>query len=388
VNTPASSGRTRSSSPLVIGITGLLLSGASARAQTVFSDSFDGVMPPALAPGVALLTGVQAYAGLGTAGNQFGGSFLRSPTGNVVTLTLPGLPAHSEISVGFLFAAIDSLDGTGNYPEGDFLKVTLDGVQIFRESFANALPSQVQSYLPPTGVQRARHVDLGFNGPGSYYTDSAYDLSLDSVFRHLAHTGASATFTFQIEGPGIQSLDDESWAMDNLRVTVDCAAPTIVGQPAPASACTDGNASFTVSATVANSSYRWQREVPPAGSNTWVDLADGPIPGSAAVATNTGSSTLTISHADASSPRFCCIVTNSCGSTCSAPATLTVQPGGYANCDHSTAAPLLNVADFSCFLQKYASGDPYANCDGSTAAPALNVADFSCFLQRYAAGCS
>ena len=29
----------------------------------------------------------------------------------------------------------------------------------------------------------------------------------------------------------------------------------------------------------------------------------------------------------------------------------------------------------------------YANCDASTAAPALNVLDFSCFLQKFAAGC-
>jgi len=62
-------------------------------------------------------------------------------------------------------------------------------------------------------------------------------------------------------------------------------------------------------------------------------------------------------------------------------------PPCYANCDGSTAAPVLNVADFSCFLTKYASGDPYANCDGSTAAPVLNVADFSCFLTKYASGC-
>ena len=59
----------------------------------------------------------------------------------------------------------------------------------------------------------------------------------------------------------------------------------------------------------------------------------------------------------------------------------------YANCDGSTSAPLLNVADFTCFLQKYAAGMPYANCDGSTAAPALNVGDFTCFLQKYALGC-
>jgi hypothetical protein len=59
----------------------------------------------------------------------------------------------------------------------------------------------------------------------------------------------------------------------------------------------------------------------------------------------------------------------------------------YANCDASTAAPVLNVSDFSCFLQRFAAADPWANCDQSTATPALNIADFTCFLQRYAEGC-
>ena len=60
----------------------------------------------------------------------------------------------------------------------------------------------------------------------------------------------------------------------------------------------------------------------------------------------------------------------------------------YANCDGSTTAPVLNVLDFSCFLNQFAAGATYANCDGSTTAPALNVLDFSCFLNRFAAGCS
>jgi outer membrane protein assembly factor BamB len=75
---------------------------------------------------------------------------------------------------------------------------------------------------------------------------------------------------------------------------------------------------------------------------------------------------------------------------------LSVGPGGlsafgsppcYANCDASTTTPVLNVADFTCFLQGFASGDPRANCDRSTVAPVLNVADFTCFLSRFAAGC-
>ena len=59
----------------------------------------------------------------------------------------------------------------------------------------------------------------------------------------------------------------------------------------------------------------------------------------------------------------------------------------YANCDNSTAQPVLNVADFTCFLQRFAAGESYANCDQSTTQPALNVADFTCFLQRFAQGC-
>jgi YVTN family beta-propeller protein len=64
------------------------------------------------------------------------------------------------------------------------------------------------------------------------------------------------------------------------------------------------------------------------------------------------------------------------------------EPGAcYANCDGSTTPPVLNIADFSCFLQKFAAGDPYANCDWSIMPPALNIADFACFLQKFAAGC-
>jgi hypothetical protein len=59
----------------------------------------------------------------------------------------------------------------------------------------------------------------------------------------------------------------------------------------------------------------------------------------------------------------------------------------YPNCDGSTTAPCLNVADFGCFLNRFGAGDTYANCDGSTTPPVLNVADFGCFLNAFGAGC-
>jgi hypothetical protein len=49
--------------------------------------------------------------------------------------------------------------------------------------------------------------------------------------------------------------------------------------------------------------------------------------------------------------------------------------------------PVLNVNDFTCFLNAFAAGSPYANCDQSTTPPVLNVNDFTCFLNTFAAGC-
>jgi len=59
----------------------------------------------------------------------------------------------------------------------------------------------------------------------------------------------------------------------------------------------------------------------------------------------------------------------------------------YANCDASTAAPLLNAGDFTCFLSRFRANDCYANCDGNTGVPALSAADFTCFLNKFRAGC-
>lgn len=71
-------------------------------------------------------------------------------------------------------------------------------------------------------------------------------------------------------------------------------------------------------------------------------------------------------------------------------------PNCYANCDNSTTQPLLNVDDFMCFINEFASAHHhpeivqrthYANCDQSTTPPILNVDNFTCFVNKFAAGC-
>ncbi len=66
---------------------------------------------------------------------------------------------------------------------------------------------------------------------------------------------------------------------------------------------------------------------------------------------------------------------------------ITLPPPCYANCDLSLTPPILNVNDFTCFLNRFAASDTYANCDGSTTPPVLNVLDFGCFLNAFVAGC-
>jgi hypothetical protein len=79
-----------------------------------------------------------------------------------------------------------------------------------------------------------------------------------------------------------------------------------------------------------------------------------------------------------------CMVSNACGSTPSPEATYAVC---YANCDCSTTPPVLNINDFICFQQRFASGNLAANCDASTIPPILNVNDFVCFQSLFVAGC-
>jgi subtilisin-like proprotein convertase family protein len=72
--------------------------------------------------------------------------------------------------------------------------------------------------------------------------------------------------------------------------------------------------------------------------------------------------------------------------------TLTLGRGAattcYANCDQSTALPVLTGNDFQCFLNLFASGSSLANCDGSSVPPVLTGNDFQCFLTSFVAGCS
>ncbi len=77
------------------------------------------------------------------------------------------------------------------------------------------------AYEPPVPeIVLARRVELGFSGPGSFNTDGAHDFGLGPMFSGIPHTASRAVLTFTREGAGVQSLDDEPRAIDNVHVQV------------------------------------------------------------------------------------------------------------------------------------------------------------------------
>lgn len=242
-----------------------------ARAGIIFYDNFDGGQ--AVASGVtatysgyANIQGVQGYAGIGTGSNVFSGNFLQNDSGGTAenpqsippittTLTLTGLPTHTSINVGFLMAAINSWDGlagTHGFAGGNNFNVGINGTLIFAASFDNFFAFN-QDYVPPPGVQLTSRpfTDLGFPDPTgrAFFTDSAYNLGLDPSFNNIPNTSSTLTIDFYSAGPGWQGGTDESWAIENLSISLDDTSPT----PEP------GTMTLLCLGIAGMAGYRWRR---------------------------------------------------------------------------------------------------------------------------------
>jgi hypothetical protein len=164
---------------------------------------------------------VQGYNGLGTGSNVFSGDFLRNSTDSSTTLTLTNLPPHGSVNIKFLLAIIDSWDGLGaacGTSGPDNFVITIDGVTVFSYFFDN-INCGAQTYIPPSNVELARRVQLGFNPANVFHIDSAYDLGLDPTFLSIPHT--SNTLTVVWSAPASQGGMDESWGIDNLEVSLN-----------------------------------------------------------------------------------------------------------------------------------------------------------------------
>jgi hypothetical protein len=204
-----------------IAVSVLLVLPGAALAQVVFSTDFESGLPPEFSAPNSVIEGVQGYAGLGAAGNQFGGSFLRYTSQSLADtkLTLTGLPAHDHVTIGFLLALIDSWDGT------ELFQIAVDGNPVFSHWFQLAT-GDASSYVAPAGGLLSSGTNLGFSN-GSYWgRDRAYDMSVDPAFVMIPHTAGTLEIVWSmsaISGPAAaqwQGGTDESWAIENVEVEI------------------------------------------------------------------------------------------------------------------------------------------------------------------------
>lgn len=203
-----------------------------ARAADYWSTGFEAGMPAEITAPGATIQGTQGWAALGHPGMQFGPNFLRfsALTLSDTRLVLRGLPAHTHVSLGFLLALIDSWDGTELY------QVTVDGNLLFSHWFQLAT-GDTTDYNAAPGTILSMGTNLGFSN-GSYYgRDRAYDLGNEPAFRDVPHTADSLVVVWKlsaVSGGAAQQWQggtDESWAIDQLRVSLRLAGTDVGAGP-------------------------------------------------------------------------------------------------------------------------------------------------------------
>jgi hypothetical protein len=124
------------------------------------------------------------------------------------TLTVSNLTIGEPYVLSFDLYVIDSWDGDGPVAGPDYFNVAIDGIQVFHETFANyngTPPQQTQSF--PREPDSGR-VNLGFNG------------YVDAIYRgiQIAFVASNATTAFAFSGAGLESVDNESWGLDNVAI--------------------------------------------------------------------------------------------------------------------------------------------------------------------------
>jgi len=150
--------------------------------------------------------------------------FLGQFGNETVTLTLSDLPAHTQATVSFDLFIIRSWDGNNHIGGPDIWQLKVDeGPTLLHTTFAN-MPPELEdfkqaypddypggNYLPYTGAAEIK--TLG-------YTDAP-----DSVYRlnyTFAHSASILSLDFS--GQGLQIIQDESWGLDNVNVTISLTA--------------------------------------------------------------------------------------------------------------------------------------------------------------------
>ncbi|MFN0134417.1 MAG: kelch repeat-containing protein [Phycisphaerales bacterium] len=248
----------------------------------------------------------------------------------------------------------------------------------------NIQPGPVVSNSPVMiyDAARARHVLFGSRttwefdpaGAGTWVLRSSDPPSSRYRSSMAYHAGEQTTILFGGYSFSSGSALGDTWQYDGAAT----GGPTLTEWPDTQSAAPGQTVMFHVTASASPPiSYQWFR-----GGSPIVD--GGQFSG-------TTTDTLTITNVGVENTAgYAARVTDACGTVHTDPGQLLLQC--IANCDYSTAQPVLTVMDFVCFNNAIAAGCPsptscYANCDASTSLPFLNVNDFICFMNAFSAQC-
>ncbi len=162
----------------------------------------------------------------------------------------------------------------------------------------------------------------------------------------------------------------------SARIDVPFGPPSVIGQPAPISACRMGTASFaTTAAGYAPYHFAWQRET---STNVFVAISDGPT-GTGGTYSGTQTATLEITGVTpGEASRYRCVISNSCGTSTSSAAALTVCAADF-NCDG-----VEDFFDYLDFVDAFSSNLLVAdfNADG-----VIDFFDYLDFVDEFSTGC-
>jgi hypothetical protein len=178
----------------------------------------NGLSCPSLSVGCAIFTNgnlVEPSQGYGAIPG-FDSEFAR---GTAITASLNGMPAHTTVSIDFLLAVIDSWDGLGGGFGPDIFEVKVDGVTVFSAGY-DIFDAADQSLV--RGTQLAYNVPLGFGS----WNDAAYDMASVAALHDIPHSASDMIVEFLF--PNSQGIDDESFALENLRISAN-----VSGVPEP-----------------------------------------------------------------------------------------------------------------------------------------------------------
>lgn len=145
---------------------------------------------------------------------------------HTVTLSLSGLPAHTQATVSLALFILSTWDGNlPPYGPDNWELAVLGGPTLLSTTFSNT-DGKSQCYPANCPASNPRWTgSVEHNTLHAPYTDSVYLLSYT-----FPHTGSSLALTFRAWN--LQGWSDEGWGMDNLRVEVTGAPPSVIPEPA------------------------------------------------------------------------------------------------------------------------------------------------------------